>query len=127
MNKYSTLSSTSCHAYYVKGQLQAEVTVEMDIQTGDDPTGAALRDFNSEKSSGSSVYGPAINVNGIGQQAVGFKSSSSALHIYVLDGNMVTHVEYFAVGGDSSNATNQDDAHQKGITDLARSTLNRTV
>jgi hypothetical protein len=126
VNRYSSSSTSRCTGSYVKGDLDADVSLELSIHTGGDPTGAALQDFNSEKSSGTSVYGAPITATGIGQQAVGFKTSSGRLVLYVLDGNTVVDAEYFAVGGNSDDAT-QDKPHQAALTALAQSALNRTA
>ncbi|WP_163508083.1 hypothetical protein [Fodinicola acaciae] len=125
INRYGDSTETDCKGYYVQGNLNPEIELEMTIQTGSNPTADASSDYDREKQSSDRVYGNPINVTGIGQKATGYKSSSGALHLYVLDGNTVVHVEYFNAGSD--HAVSQGKDFQDAITTLAQTALNRTV
>jgi hypothetical protein len=116
-------TNTACKGSYTKGDLDADVSMEIAFH---DSGSAASSDYDSEIRSSNSVYGAGVTVPGLGQKAMKYKTSSGRLVVYVLDGNAVFDAEYFAVGGDSDDASQQA-PHENALVTLSRTALTRTA
>jgi hypothetical protein len=123
VDKIGNTTETSCKGSYVNGDLDADVSMEISFH---DSTSAASSDYDSEIRSSDSVYGAGVTVPGVGQKAMKYKTSSGRLVLYVLDGNAVFDAEYFAVGGDSDNSSQQA-PHENALLTLSRTALTRTA
>jgi hypothetical protein len=127
VDKYgTTLVSSDCRGVYDPGDksnpFPAEVSLNITVYTTKDPKGFALKTFTDETKS--SVYGPPVQVPGVGEKATKFQSKVGNYELYVLDGNTIFDLKYSGLGIVDPKAGK---AYEAALIVLVKTALSRTA